>query len=380
MDTKKLKTKVSNNNSRSQAVTKPKGRVPEKNKETKTSIKGLNGQIKKLNKEKRDLTRQISARDDESREKNAQIEKLTNDLKKLDAKIKGVNRRRRDLARQHSALDNELQEKREQNLKLEAEVKEVKNQNEELTYKISEDRNEIQRKDSQIEKFQYTIKEQESKIEKLSQEKSDLNQRVDNFENQLREKTEKNSKLESDIDKAKSEIEKLSQEKNGLNQDIVTRDNKLQDAEKTLEGFRADIENLKEQSKKDKVIVAQEWARGLIGMLRKVSNLAGREPQNTQGLTPRAVYEDLLTWMGKAFSEKPRPFPNSETVELDANSEDILELKSRYDWGVETPFAEGVRKKTFRVIQRGWELKLKGETLLPAVVTADQPDSEVSHE
>jgi len=398
--------KVNNKDIKNKNIIPAKGRLPEKSKKIQTGVKETKTPI-------RNLAPKVSAHNNELREKDEQILNLANRIKKLESQKKG-------LEKQISTCDNDLQVKTEQNSNLKSNINEAKSEIENLKQEGFSYANQTQEKDSQITKLTNTVKTRESKIKKLSQEKSDLNQRVDYFENQLREKTEQNSKLESDIDKAKSEIEKLgqgksdlnqrvdyfenqlrekteqnsklesdinkakseieklSQENSELNQDIVNRDNKLQDTEKTLEEFRAAIENLTEQSKKDKVIVAQEWARGLTVMLRKVSNLAGREPQNMQGLTPRAVYEDLLTWMEKTYSEKPRPFPNGEIIELDANSEDILELKSRYDWGAETPFAEGSRKKTFRIIQRGW--KLKTEILLPAVVTTEQPGSEVSHE
>jgi len=356
--------KVNNKDIKNKNIIPAKGRLPEKSKKIQTGVKETKTPI-------RNLAPKVSAHNNELREKDEQILNLANRIKKLESQKKG-------LEKQISTCDNDLQVKTEQNSNLKSNINEAKSEIENLKQEGFSYANQTQEKDSQITKLTNTVKTRESKIKKLSQEKSDLNQRVDYFENQLREKTEQNSKLESDINKAKSEIEKLSQENSELNQDIVNRDNKLQDTEKTLEEFRAAIENLTEQSKKDKVIVAQEWARGLTVMLRKVSNLAGREPQNMQGLTPRAVYEDLLTWMEKTYSEKPRPFPNGEIIELDANSEDILELKSRYDWGAETPFAEGSRKKTFRIIQRGW--KLKTEILLPAVVTTEQPGSEVSHE
>jgi hypothetical protein len=88
--------------------------------------------------------------------------------------------------------------------------------------------------------------------------------------------------------------------------------------------------------------------------------------------------EKILQCAEKAFSEKPRPFPNGDTIELDASSGDILQLKNKYDWGVETPFADIAGKKTFRIIQRGWQLK--SGILIPAIVTAKKPDSEVNHE
>ena len=324
-----IKTKKTQDQIIKTVAMKAKVKLPEKSKKIKPDSIDLGNQIKKMKPE-------ISAHNHELLGKNKQISDFENQIKTLKAQARKFNKEKGELSQRVADLENQLREKAERNSKLESDINQVN-----------------------------------GRVENTNKEKGDLSQRVTGLETQVREKTDQISKLESEISETNSKVENLRKENDRLAENIVN-------AEKTIGELRADNENLKEQMKKEKAIFAQEWARGLVGMLRKVSNLAGREPQNTQGLTPRAVYEDLQAWMEKAFSEKPRPFPSGETIELDASSEDILELKNRYDWGVEIPFAGVVGKKTFRIIQRGWQLKT--EILLPAVVTAEQSDSEVSHE
>jgi|GEM_PF-4323445 len=338
-----IKTKKTQDQIIKTVAMKAKVKLPEKSKKIKpdsidlgNQIKILKAQARKFNKEKGELSQRVADLENQLREKAERNSKLESDINQVNGRVENTNKEKGDLSQKVADLENQLREKAEQNSKLESDINQAN-----------------------------------GRVENTNKEKGDLSQRVTGLETQVREKTDQISKLESEISETNSKVENLRKENDRLAENIVN-------AEKTIGELRADNENLKEQMKKEKAIFAQEWARGLVGMLRKVSNLAGREPQNTQGLTPRAVYEDLLAWMEKAFSEKPRPFPSGETIELDASSEDILELKNRYDWGVEIPFAGVVGKKTFRIIQRGWQLKT--EILLPAVVTAEQSDSEVSHE
>jgi len=191
--------------------------------------------------------------------------------------------------------------------------------------------------------------------------------------------------IESDKNTLNKKLKSERKEKKIYLAEIRALEEKLQSSKLTIENLLNQKQDLETKLHDQKHQVALEWAQGLGEILTKLSALAEKEPEPVLGLKPRAVYETLLSWLEKAFGERPKMFPSSREftttsdgkylITLDADIDGIEVLLRRYDWSYEHPFEskpEGQRQCHFKVMQWGW--KVNDTILVRAKVTSCNPE------
>lgn len=165
-------------------------------------------------------------------------------------------------------------------------------------------------------------------------------------------------------------------------------ESKISQGNLALESKDVEIKLLKSQIETTRDAQALEVAVHFGHLLQTFSDLAGQDPEKTEGLSLLRIYHTLQDVLQEAIGIKPTRFPNKSelcededgrlVVTLDADVDGMSELQQKFDWSPEKPFegrADGQKKRNFRLLHWGWRLGKK--VIAPAIISV-LPEPEVS--
>ena len=314
-----------------------------------------------------------------------------------------------EVANQH--LKQEAEEMREQMNRLVRDLADAAQENGRLSQSLQERQDREQALTQELERAEAEKKRLEGCLADLTAEKLRL-------EGELQEVVAAQQRLAQELDRAKANARQLEVDKIRLNQNLELEREDGRKKLRTLEQERNDLlsklEKTEEREKQasreldlcrsDKRVLSDEVARleekavrvkrdsslqvakELAGVVVNVSTLANQEPEPVQGLTSRAVLEDLLDTIQRTSGERPIAFPAKRelaadhTLWLDPDQVGLETLVDQYDWSPDHPFEglpEGQRRRCFRLLQRGWRI---GQTVLARARVAPKVDEPPNQE
>jgi hypothetical protein len=286
------------------------------------------------------------------------------------------------------------------NQELEAEVSRLQGE----VGRKEQERSEVTRLQEQLAKYEVLATERDVVQQKLVRSQRELA----GLEEELKQVLSDRGALEKDLKRAQDEVRGCNrqimklQERQRLAEEVQNRsaadvaqvrdelgsaraeldqvNQNLSICQSAREVLRLENGKLKQDSRQARDEYNWEVARRLSPVLGSLSALAGLEPNETQGLSPRSVFEDFKKWVEQVAGGRLEPFPakselSGDLLWLDADTTNLELLMERYDWAGERPFEglpTGQRKRAFRLSRRGWAVSTRVVARAFVTVAPDQ--------
>jgi len=234
------------------------------------------------------------------------------------------------------------------------------------------------------------------KLTKARQELAALEEELKREQEKARSHWREIKKLEKSLKSAEKAQDRNAADMVTLNNTLVSVRAELDQANQNLsicqsarEVLRRQKEQLEQSSRHARDEYELEVATRLSPMLASLSALAGLEPNETQGLSARPVFEDFRRLVKQAAGGRLESFPakselTGDFLRLDADTVGLESLMERYDWAGERPFEGlpiGQRKRAFRLSRRGWIVnnRVVARAFVTAVPDEQTGPDEASH-
>jgi len=291
---------------------------------------------RELIKEKEHLLVQVDDLNQQLSESSAEIQRLTEEKENLESQLAEARDARDTLETAFAAAQDKIKEQEEH---------------------LEQRRRELSDRDKGLRKLTTSLRRHERKLEVAATDNVRL-------EENLQAAADENTQLRQDLDAATAERIKLDQdlEETRMARQHVQHD--LEICESARQQLILQIEELQQEARRIREQSGWETASTLVPVLTKLSTLAGLEPQQTKGLSERAVFEEFRDLIARKAGGRLEAFPTKQEMTdkrlwLDPDQIDLADLLERYDWSPDHPFEglpEGQRRLAFRVSRRGWSV------------------------
>lgn len=194
------------------------------------------------------------------------------------------------------------------------------------------------------------------------------------------------SRTREDLDAERATNRDLRQALDAATQNEQAIQRELGICRSSREQLAKQVEDIQEAVRKEREQSGWEMAARLTPVLTRLSTLARLEPQETKGLSERAVFEEFRDVLERIAGGRLEAFPTKqemagEMLWLDPDQSDLTALLERYDWSPDRPFeglAEGGRRLPFRLSRRGWSvggLVLARARVVPLALEAETDEA-----